>query len=122
MMRRPPTVLSAANGKLGYAPQVWLGIDRARIRFVGSHLEPPDAFAFARNGALVQRSFHRGWRLHLAVRGRLLLGPLGGSERGSQSADGLARRLRLQAVSVARGGIAQDRLVRVLRRREGLSS
>jgi hypothetical protein len=40
-----PTVLSAANGKLGYAPQVWLGIDRVRVRFVGSHLEPPDAFA-----------------------------------------------------------------------------
>ena len=48
-----PTVLSAANGKLGYAPQVWLGIGRARIRFVGSHLEPPDVFAFAPAG------FHR---------------------------------------------------------------
>jgi hypothetical protein len=45
-----PTVLSAANGKLGYAPQVWLGIGRARVRFVGSHLEPPDAFAFAPSG------------------------------------------------------------------------
>jgi hypothetical protein len=37
-----PTVLSALNGELGYAPQVWLGVGRARIRFVGSHLEPPD--------------------------------------------------------------------------------
>jgi hypothetical protein len=45
-----PTVLSAANGKLGYAPQIWVGIDRVRIRFVGSHLEPPDAFAFAPKG------------------------------------------------------------------------
>jgi hypothetical protein len=45
-----PTVLSAANGKLGYAPQVWLGIGHARLRFVGAHLEPPNAFAFAPSG------------------------------------------------------------------------
>jgi hypothetical protein len=45
-----PTALSAANGKLGYAPQVWLGVGHARIRFVGAHLEPPKAFAFAPNG------------------------------------------------------------------------
>jgi hypothetical protein len=45
-----PTVLSTANGKPGYAPQVWLGIGHARIRFVGAHLEPPDAFAFAPSG------------------------------------------------------------------------
>lgn len=45
-----PTVLSATNGKLGYAPQVWLGIGHARLRFVGSHLEPPNAFAFAPRG------------------------------------------------------------------------
>jgi hypothetical protein len=45
-----PTVLSAANGKLGYAPQVWVGIGHVRVRFVGSHLEPPDAFAFAPKG------------------------------------------------------------------------
>ncbi len=45
-----PTVLSAANGKLGYAPQVWLGIGHVRLRFVGAHLEPPDAFAFAAKG------------------------------------------------------------------------
>jgi len=45
-----PTVLSAANGELGYAPQVWLGIDRVRIRLVGAHLEPPDAIAFAPDG------------------------------------------------------------------------
>jgi hypothetical protein len=45
-----PTVLSAANGKFGYAPQVWLGIGRVRVRFVGSHLEPPDVFAFAPTG------------------------------------------------------------------------
>jgi hypothetical protein len=45
-----PTALSAANGRLGYAPQVWLGIGHARIRFVGAHLEPPNAFAFAPSG------------------------------------------------------------------------
>ena len=45
-----PTVLSAANGKLGYAPQVWLGLGHARVRFVGAHLEPPTAFAFAPSG------------------------------------------------------------------------
>jgi hypothetical protein len=45
-----PTALSAANGKLGYAPQVWLGLNRARVRVVGAHLEPPDAFAFAPEG------------------------------------------------------------------------
>jgi hypothetical protein len=45
-----PTVLSAANGKIGYAPQVWLGIDGVRVRLVGSHLEPPDMFAFAQAG------------------------------------------------------------------------
>ncbi|MDP9149090.1 MAG: hypothetical protein M3O36_03995 [Myxococcota bacterium] len=45
-----PTALSAANGKVGYAPQVWVGIDRIRIRFIGAHLEPPDAFAFAPGG------------------------------------------------------------------------
>ena len=45
-----PTALSAANGRLGYAPQIWLGIGHARIRFVGSHLEPPTAFAFAPTG------------------------------------------------------------------------
>ena len=44
------TALSAANGKLGYAPQVWLGIGHARIRFVGAHLQPPDAIAFAPDG------------------------------------------------------------------------
>ncbi len=41
-----PTVVSAANGKLGYAPQIWLGIDHLRLRLIGAHLEPPDAFAF----------------------------------------------------------------------------
>jgi hypothetical protein len=45
-----PTAISAANSKLGYAPQVWLGIGHARIRFVGAHLEPPKAVAFAPNG------------------------------------------------------------------------
>jgi hypothetical protein len=45
-----PTALSAANGKAGYAPQVWLGIGHARIRLVSAHLEPPDAFAFAPKG------------------------------------------------------------------------
>lgn len=41
-----PTIVSAANGKLGYAPQIWLGIDHVRLRLIGAHLEPPDAFAF----------------------------------------------------------------------------
>ena len=45
-----PTVISAANGKFGYAPQVWLGIGPARVRLVGAHLEPPDALAFAPDG------------------------------------------------------------------------
>jgi len=45
-----PTVLSAVNGRAGYAPQIWFGIDRVRIRLVGAHLEPPDAFAFAPEG------------------------------------------------------------------------
>jgi hypothetical protein len=45
-----PTALSAANGKVGYAPQVWIGVGHARLRFVGAHLEPPKAFAFAPNG------------------------------------------------------------------------
>jgi hypothetical protein len=45
-----PTVMSGVNGKLGYGPQVWLGIDRARVRFAGTHLEPPDRFAFAAPG------------------------------------------------------------------------
>ena len=31
-----PTALSAANGKAGYAPQVWLGIDHVRLRVVHS--------------------------------------------------------------------------------------
>ncbi|HEX9298176.1 MAG TPA: hypothetical protein VF881_20190 [Polyangiaceae bacterium] len=45
-----PTVISAVNGKLGYAPQVWLGVEPVRVRFVGAHLEPPDALAFADAG------------------------------------------------------------------------
>ena len=45
-----PTAISAASGRLGYAPQVWLGIGHARIRFVGAHLELPDALAFAPKG------------------------------------------------------------------------
>ena len=45
-----PTALSAANGEFGYAPQVWLGVNHVRLRFVGAHLEPPDAFAFAPSG------------------------------------------------------------------------
>lgn len=41
-----PTVVSAANGRLGGAPQIWVGIDHVRVRLVGAHLEPPDSFAF----------------------------------------------------------------------------
>ncbi len=41
-----PTVVSAINGKVGYAPQVWAGISGLRLRLVGAHLEPPDTFAF----------------------------------------------------------------------------
>lgn len=45
-----PTVISAINGSLGYAPQVWLGVGHARLRLIGAHLEPPDALAFADDG------------------------------------------------------------------------
>jgi hypothetical protein len=45
-----PTVISAVNGELGYAPQVWLGIGHARLRLIGAHLEPPDGLAFADDG------------------------------------------------------------------------
>jgi len=45
-----PTVVSAVNGKLGYAPQVWLGVESVRLRLVTAHLEPPDAVAFADEG------------------------------------------------------------------------
>jgi hypothetical protein len=41
-----PTVISAVNGRFGGAPQIWVGIDHVRVRFVGAHLEPPDSFAF----------------------------------------------------------------------------
>jgi hypothetical protein len=41
-----PTVISAANGRFGGAPQIWVGVDHVRLRLVGAHLEPPDAFAF----------------------------------------------------------------------------
>ncbi|MFN7951309.1 MAG: sigma 54-interacting transcriptional regulator [bacterium] len=40
-----PTIVSAANGKLGHAAD----LDRhqcLRLRLIGAHLEPPDAFAF----------------------------------------------------------------------------
>jgi hypothetical protein len=46
-----PTVVSAVNRKLGYAPQVWFGIDPLRLRLVVAHFEPPDALAFADDGA-----------------------------------------------------------------------
>ncbi|MEY4508630.1 MAG: hypothetical protein RLZZ450_752, partial [Pseudomonadota bacterium] len=29
-----PTLLSAAHGKAGYAPQIWLGIDPVRVRLI----------------------------------------------------------------------------------------
>ena len=45
-----PTVLSAAHGKLGYAPQLWYGVGGLRVRVVVAHLEPPDAFAHAPAG------------------------------------------------------------------------
>jgi len=45
-----PTVASAINGELGYAPQIWVGLDHVRLRFVGAHVEPPDALAFAPDG------------------------------------------------------------------------
>jgi hypothetical protein len=45
-----PTVLSAINGRVGYAPQAWIGIDHFRARLVAAHLEPPNAFAFADDG------------------------------------------------------------------------
>jgi hypothetical protein len=45
-----PTVISAVDGNLGYAPQIWVGLDHIRLRLVGAHLEPPDALAFADEG------------------------------------------------------------------------
>lgn len=45
-----PTVVSAVNGRVGYAPQLWFGVNHARLRLVGAHLEPPDALAFADAG------------------------------------------------------------------------
>jgi hypothetical protein len=45
-----PTVLSAANGKAGYAPQVWLGLGHVRLRLISAHLQPPDGFAGAPKG------------------------------------------------------------------------
>lgn len=45
-----PTVLSAASGKAGYAPQVWLGIGHVRARLISAHLQLPDGFAGAPEG------------------------------------------------------------------------
>ncbi|HEY6880393.1 MAG TPA: hypothetical protein VI299_20355, partial [Polyangiales bacterium] len=42
-----PTVLSAVDGKAGYAPQVWLGVGHVRIRLISAHLQLPDAIAAA---------------------------------------------------------------------------
>lgn len=41
-----PTIASAAAGEVGYAPQLWLGIDHVRVRFVAAHMELPGAMAF----------------------------------------------------------------------------
>jgi hypothetical protein len=41
-----PTIASAAAGKAGYAPQLWLGIDHVRVRFVAAQMHLPDALAF----------------------------------------------------------------------------
>jgi hypothetical protein len=41
-----PTVISAVNGRPGYAPQVWAGVKPVRLRLIGAHLEPPDALTF----------------------------------------------------------------------------
>jgi hypothetical protein len=48
-----PTVVSAISGRAGYAPQLWLGIDHVRIRFVGAYLVVPDGLAALPSG------FHR---------------------------------------------------------------
>jgi hypothetical protein len=45
-----PTLLSAAHGKAGYAPQIWLGIEPVRVRLISAHLQPPDGFAGAPKG------------------------------------------------------------------------
>lgn len=45
-----PTVVSAVDGNLGYAPQLWLGIDHVRLRLISAHLKPPDAMAAAPDG------------------------------------------------------------------------
>jgi hypothetical protein len=42
--------VSAVNGKLGYAPQIWFGVKPVRLRLLAAHLEPPDALAFADDG------------------------------------------------------------------------
>lgn len=44
-----PTVVSAINGKVGFAPQVWAGVKPVRLRLIAAHLEPPDGFTFDDN-------------------------------------------------------------------------
>jgi hypothetical protein len=39
-------VISAVNGKVGYAPQIWLGVEPVRLRLITAHLQPPDALTF----------------------------------------------------------------------------
>jgi hypothetical protein len=41
-----PTVISAVNGKAGYAPQLWVGIEPVRLRLITAHLEPPNSLTF----------------------------------------------------------------------------
>lgn len=48
-----PTVVSAVNERVGFAPQVWFGYGHVRQRLVVAHLEPPDAVSFLPSG------FHR---------------------------------------------------------------
>jgi hypothetical protein len=45
-----PTVASAAARRLGYAPQLWLGIDHVRLRLVGAYIVLPDGLASLPDG------------------------------------------------------------------------
>lgn len=45
-----PTVASAFAGQFGIAPQVWVGIDRVRMRVVAARVRLPDALAFTQDG------------------------------------------------------------------------
>ncbi len=45
-----PTVASAIDGEFGIAPQVWLGVERVRVRLVAARVALPDGLAFVSDG------------------------------------------------------------------------